>query len=87
MKKVDYMAMHNRSKQHLKLGKTAVSEHMALFDHYYSLQALNKLHRINQNKLNKNKIHSSWNLYLLYTTQIQNIYYSIHILKTKIREK
>ena len=33
VKKVDYKAMHNGSKQHLTLGKTAVSEHMALFDH------------------------------------------------------
>ena len=32
-KKVDYKAMHNGSKQFLTLGKTAVSEHMALFDH------------------------------------------------------
>ena len=31
--KVDYKAMHNGSKQFLMLGKTAVSEHMALFDH------------------------------------------------------
>ena len=44
----------------------------AAFVFIISLPGYYKLHRINHNELNRNKIHSSWNLYTPYTTHIHN---------------